>query len=93
MLTLKPINEMIHAVTVVPILAPMITPIACRSVISPALTKLTTMTVVALLDWMSAVTPTPVNMPIKRLRVMAPRMLRMWSPASFSSPSDMIFMP
>ena len=47
--------------------------IACRSVISPALTKLTTMTVVALLDWMSAVTPTPVNTPLKRLRVMAPR--------------------
>ena len=36
-----------HAVTVVPTLAPMITLMACRSVISPELTKPTTITVVA----------------------------------------------
>ncbi len=47
---LNPSNEMIHAVTVVPILAPIITPIACDSVSSPALTRLTTRTVVALED-------------------------------------------
>ena len=39
-----------HAVTVVPILAPMITPIALRNVISPAFTKLTSMSVVAVDD-------------------------------------------
>ena len=44
---LKPNQETIHAVTVVPILAPMITPIACTKVSKPALTKLTTITVVA----------------------------------------------
>ena len=47
---LKPRIEMIQAVTVVQILAPMMTPIACESVSSPALTKLTTSTVVALED-------------------------------------------
>ena len=36
-----------HAVTVVPPFAPMMTLMACRSVISPELTKPTTMTVVA----------------------------------------------
>ena len=36
-----------HAVTVVPTLAPMMTLMACRSVISPEFTKPTTMTVVA----------------------------------------------
>ena len=36
-----------HAVTVVPTFAPMMTLMACRSVISPEFTKPTTMTVVA----------------------------------------------
>ena len=45
--TLKPRAEIIHAVTVVPILAPMITPIDWDKVSKPALTKLTTITVVA----------------------------------------------
>ena len=45
--TLKPRVEIIHAVTVVPILAPIMTPMDCFSVRSPALTKLTTITVVA----------------------------------------------
>lgn len=47
MFTLKPMAEMIHAVTVVPMFAPMITPMDCARVMSPALTKETTMTVVA----------------------------------------------
>ena len=47
MSTLKPRAEMIHAVTVVPILAPMITPMDCARVSRPAFTKLTTITVVA----------------------------------------------
>ena len=45
--TLNPNIEIIHAVTVVPILAPMITLIDSASVSNPALTKLTTITVVA----------------------------------------------
>ena len=39
--------ETSHPVTVVPIFAPMITPIACVRFIIPAFTKPTTMTVVA----------------------------------------------
>ena len=47
MSALKPSHATSQAVTVVPILAPIITPIACESVSSPAFTKLTTITVVA----------------------------------------------
>ena len=57
------------------------------------LTKLTTITVVALDDWMSAVTRTPVMTPMKRFLVIAARMARRRSPANFSKPSDMIFIP
>ena len=44
---LIPARLRIHAVTVVPILAPIITPMDCRSVIKPELTNPTTITVVA----------------------------------------------
>ena len=47
MLTLTPKIEIIHAVNVVPTLAPIITAIDCCSDINPALTKLTTITVEA----------------------------------------------
>ena len=53
-----------HAVTVVPTLAPMMTLMACRSVISPELTKPTTITVVADELWITAVTPRPVRKPV-----------------------------
>ena len=46
----KPSKDMSHEVTVVPILAPMMTPTACVRLRSPALTKLTIITVVALED-------------------------------------------
>ena len=85
--------EIIHAVTVVPMLAPMMTPMDCASVISPAFTKLTTITVVALDDWMSAVMSTPVSTPITRFLVIAARILRRRSPANFSKPSDIVFIP
>ncbi len=47
MSTLKPNRAMIQAVKVVPTLAPMMTAIDWASVMRPALTKLTTMTVEA----------------------------------------------
>jgi len=50
------IEETSHAVNVVPILAPMMTVIACLSPRRPALTKPTTITVVALDDWTKRVT-------------------------------------
>ena len=51
----------IHAVTVVPMFAPMMMLIACFSVMRPELTKPTTITVVAEELWITAVTPRPVR--------------------------------
>jgi hypothetical protein len=73
--------------------APMMTPMDCASVINPAFTKLTTITVVALDDWMSAVIRIPVRTPIMRFLVIAARILRRRSPANFSRPSDIVFIP
>jgi len=83
MSTLKPNAEIIQAVTVVPILAPIITPIDCDRVSNPALTKLTTITVVAEEDWISAVISTPVRTPVTRLVVIAVKIFRKRSPANF----------
>ena len=91
--TLKPNADIIHAVTVVPILAPIITPMDWDNVSSPAFTKLTTMTVVAEEDWINAVISTPVRTPVTRLVVIAVRILRSLSPANFCRPSLMIFIP
>ena len=49
----------IHEVMVVPMLAPIIMPIACLNFIIPELTKPTTITVVADDDCITAVTPAP----------------------------------
>ncbi|MPN30908.1 hypothetical protein SDC9_178379 [bioreactor metagenome] len=51
-------------VTVVPIFAPIITPAAWYKFISPALTKPITITVVALLLCIIAVTIVPINIPL-----------------------------
>lgn len=90
---LKPKAEMIQAVTVVPILAPMMTPIDWPNVSKPAFTKLTTITVVAEDDWIRAVIKTPVSMPVTRLVVIAVKIRRNRSPANFCKPSLMVFMP
>ncbi len=74
---------MIQAVTVVPILAPIITLIDSVRVNNPAFTKLTTITVVADEDWIRAVISTPVKTPVTRLVVIAVRILRNLSPATF----------
>ena len=50
-----PVSDNSHDVIVVPILAPIITPIACDSLIIPEFTKPTTITVVADDDWITAV--------------------------------------
>ena len=59
----RPVRLRIQAVTVVPTLAPMITPMAWRRESRPEFTKPTTMTVVAEELWMTAVTPRPVKKP------------------------------
>ena len=54
---------MTHPVMLVPRMAPRITEIAWRTFIMPAFTKPTTMTEVALEDWITAVTPVPSSIP------------------------------
>ena len=88
-----PPRTIIHAVAVVPILAPMMTEMACESERSPALTKLTVMTVVAVDDWIEVVMNAPVSRPVKRLVVMVLRTVRKRLPAIFCRPSLMTFMP
>ena len=65
---------MIHAVSVVPMLAPMMTEMAWASVSSPAETNETVITVVADDDCTAQVTRVPVSMPVKRLVVILPKM-------------------
>ena len=80
--TLKP-RLMIHAVSVVPMLAPIITEMACARVSNPALTKETVITVVADDDCTEQVTNIPVSIPVKRFQVIVARMCRNCEPAIF----------
>ena len=93
MSALKPKTAMIHAVMVVPMFAPMMTPIACPRVRRPALTNPTTITVVALDDWIAAVTPKPVRTPLKGLEVIVPRSFLRPFPAVFWRPVLIMFIP
>ena len=80
-------NEVIQAVSVVPMLAPIITPMALPRVRSPAFTKLTTIMVVADEDCTRAVTTVPVSTRLNELEViLAIKALRR-SPADFWRPS------
>ena len=72
----------IWAVMVVPMLAPMMTPIDWDSDIRPAVMKPTTSTVVTDEDWITAVTKAPVTTPMKRFLVSLPRIDFMRSPAT-----------
>ena len=84
---------MICAVTVVPILAPMMTAMACPSPIRPEFTK--PMTIMSVADelWISTVTTTPMITAIKRLEVTFSRISLILSPAAFERPADMTCMP
>ena len=84
---------MIHAVSVVPMLAPMITEIAWARVRRPALTNDTVITVVAVEDCTAAVMSVPERMPVKRLVVMVPNTWRSCGPAIFCKLSLMDFIP
>ena len=91
-LNLNP-SDMIQAVSVVPMFAPMITEMAWARVSRPALTNETVITVVADDDCTEAVTNIPVIRPVKRLVVMAPKMWRNCEPAIFCSASLITFIP
>ena len=86
-------RAIIQAVSVVPILAPMITEMACASVSNPAFTNETVITVVAVDDCTEAVTTVPVSKPVKRLVVIAPKACRNAGPAIFCSASLIDFIP
>ena len=73
--TLNP-RLMIHAVSVVPMFAPIITEMACARVSSPAFTNDTVMTVVADDDCTEQVTNIPVNIPVNLFLVIVARMCR-----------------
>ena len=87
------LNATSWEVTVVPMLAPRITPAACDRFIRPAFTKLTTMTVEALDDWMIAVKKMPTSIPENRLVVKNSRIPLSLAPAAFSRPSLINFIP
>ena len=76
----------IHAVTVVPILAPMMTATAVARERRPAFTKLTSIRVVAVEDCTRAVTTIPVRMHLKVLEVILAMNVRNLSPAIFWRP-------
>ena len=80
-------------VTVVPMLAPMMIQTAWFRVIMPALTKPTTMTVVAEEDWMTAVMAAPTSTPKNRLAVRRSRICFIRLPAAASRPELIICMP
>ena len=85
--------DMIHAVSVVPMLAPMITEIACARVSRPALTNDTVITVVAVDDCTAAVINAPERMPVTRLVVIVPNTWRSCGPAIFCKLSLIDFIP
>ena len=87
------LNDTSCPVTVVPMFAPKITPMACWSDRRPAFTKPTVITLVAEELWMSIVTVPPASIAATRLRVTYASMAFILSPATWVSPSDMRPMP
>lgn len=85
--------DMIQAVSVVPMLAPMMTEMAWTRVSNPALTNETVITVVAVDDCTATVVNIPVSTPDTRLVVMALSTWRSWGPANFCRASLITFIP
>ena len=79
--------------TVVPMSAPRMTPMVCRSDSRPAEAKPTSMTVVALDDCRTAVTPAPTSRALKRLPVSVESRWRRRVPAARCNPSPTSFTP
>ncbi len=81
------LNARSCTVTVVPMSAPRMTPIVCRRLSRPAEAKPTSMTVVALEDCRTAVTPAPTRSARNRSPVRVERTWRNRVPAARCSPS------
>ena len=88
-----PVRLSSHEVSVVPILAPIITLTACERVIRPEFTNPTTITVVAEDDCMTAVTPAPRSTAFKRLSVRRSNIRSRRPPDILVSPSPIICIP
>ena len=82
-----------HAVSVVPILEPIITPMVCRSSITPEFTRPTSITVIAEEDWMAMVIPAPSKRLLIGLEVMRLSSFSSLPPAIFSRLLDITVMP
>ena len=85
--------ETSQPVIVVPMLAPMIIPMAWLRSISRALTNPTTMTVVAEDDWIMAVIKAPTSTPTTRLLVSIASSFLVFAPADFCNPSAISCIP
>ena len=88
-----PARDKIQAVSVVPMLEPMITPMVCPSSIMPEFTRPTSITVIAEEDWMAMVMPAPNRRLLKGLEVILFSNRSSLPPAIFSRLLDMVFMP
>jgi len=90
---LKPIHATSHPVTEDPTFEPNTTHSAEVKLSSPALTKPSAATVMAVDDCTSAVSNTPVSKPCRRVRVQAARMRSNARPAASLRPSVSMVMP
>ena len=75
--------------SVVPMLAPMMTLMAGRSAITPALTRPTTITVIAVLDCSTPVISVPANKPFAGVPAILASKARMRCAARLPTPLDM----
>lgn len=83
----------IHAVTVVPMFEPMMTPMVCPSSMMPELTRPTSMTVIAEEDWIAMVMPMPSKRALKRFEVMERKIRSSLPPTIFSRLEESKCMP
>ena len=88
-----PVRDRIHAVRVVPMLAPMMMPMVCLNSMTPEFTRPTSITVMAEEDWMAMVMPAPSSKLLKGLEVMRLSIRSSLPPAIFSRLLDMTVMP
>ena len=88
-----PVSDSSQEVIQVPILAPIIMPTTWFSAIMPEFTKPTAITVTALEDWITAVTPAPSSTPLMRLLVIFSSTDSNLPPPIFSRPLPITFMP
>lgn len=89
----NPPKDTIHAVIVVPILAPIIRPTDCLTEIIPALTRLIIITVEADEDCINEVNNVPKAIPLKLLRVRRLNSERNCPPEALWIPSLSTFIP